>query len=91
MKEHPKARQYLEECASFCPLCGDADEDNRAELRTYRPDPRQGERPALEVEWRCNVCLGRWTEVFRLSGVYWVERRSCVVGAGEIRADKDID
>ncbi len=64
-----KKKQYLEECASLCPFCGQSEAHS-----IYRERPigvyLEGEKtPEIEVLSRCGSCSKKWVEFYKLYDV----------------------
>jgi hypothetical protein len=61
-------QRYLEECASFCPLCRATDQlfryTARATIGSHRDDA-----PRISVPCGCGRCQGEWIEDYALQGV----------------------
>jgi uncharacterized protein with PIN domain len=75
-----EAKRYLEECATWCPHCHADILDDAKIIKTVRV-PKKEARPQMHVEWQCIRCGNRWTEIYTLAAVVWVESRNVVVGA----------
>jgi uncharacterized protein with PIN domain len=75
-----EAKRYLEECATWCPHCHADLADNAKYSKTVRVHEKEA-MPKFHAEWQCIKCGNRWTEIFTLSAVVWVENRNVVVGA----------
>jgi uncharacterized protein with PIN domain len=75
-----EAKRYLEECATWCPHCHADILDDAKIIKTVRV-PKKEARPQMHAEWQCIRCGNRWTEIYTLAAVVWVENRNVVVGA----------
>lgn len=61
-------KQYLEECASLCPFCG------QDEAQLYRERPvgvylEAEKTPEIEVVVACTSCSKKWVEFYKLCDV----------------------
>jgi hypothetical protein len=62
------AQKYMEECASACPHCHEAEHMVR-HVREGMISRRAGGTPRLVVDCYCAECTGQWIETYSLVAV----------------------